>query len=510
MQDEYTDDLAALYAPDTPPLALRSRQAVIPLKLPCRAYEACAALLAALEHDEPDAYPQLAERDVHPLDSAALSAALKRFSDDPDLDRLDTLIVRIGAPGRLRRLILGITLYRDAPAPALLFARVFESTELHETRFRHAAEVTRLAELIDVLEDGVMLTDGRYRLRLMNSALVDLAHLQDVAPFERGTDVHRVERAMLRLLADPSDPRLQSVDRLVERCAPHSEPLKLADGRTVRRTYVPLFSGDTYIGNLWLFRDLTEQQNALGVLRERNQDLTQLADERARFTAAVSHDLRTPLTTISSFCELLATDEQSPLTEEQLRHLGVIEKSAARMLRIIRDLLVITSLENHALELELADVDVPGLCTTTVAEMEPLAAAAHLTLRCDAGAGPVLSADRYRLRQVLDNLLGNAIKFTPAGGEVSLSCRYEAARHQWVLTVADTGIGIPGDQQADIFDQFQRASNTGGHQGSGLGLSIARGLVERHGGTIALTSTVGMGTTVTVTLPLTPVEPGQR
>ncbi|WP_329117262.1 sensor histidine kinase [Streptomyces sp. NBC_01465] len=504
--DAYADDLAALYDPSTPPLRVDARQTLIPLRPRSSAYDLCADVLAALDRAEPGSYPPPAENEVHPLDAPALTAALKRFSEEPGPLGSETVVVRIGHPSGARRVILGITLHRSGNPSGGEFVRAIDGTDLYETRARYTAETTRLAQLIDALEDGVMLTDGNYRLWLLNTALVDLGHLQDLCPLKRGTDIHHVERGLAQLLRDPADPRVRSADEITERRAATSERLSLADGRTVRRTYVPLYSGDVYIGNLWLFRDITEQLQALEVLHERNRGLAELADERARFTAAVSHDLRTPLTTISSFCELLISDEETPLTEEQRLYVGVVAKSAGRMRRIIDDLLMITRLEARAVVLDRAEVDVPELCATTVAELTPMAAAAQVELRCDAGAGPPISADRYRLRQVLDNLLGNAIKYTPAGGEASLSCLYDESAHLWSLTVTDTGIGIPEDQQAGLFDQFRRASNAGGIQGSGLGLSVARGLVERHGGTVALSSTEGAGTTVTVTLPLAPVE----
>ncbi|GAA1354462.1 sensor histidine kinase [Streptomyces beijiangensis] len=508
MQDAYADDLAALYDPTTPPLRLHARQALIPLRLPCPAYELCAALLDDLERDGPEALPPLREDDLHPLDAAALTAELKRFSDEPALLQSDSVLVRVGAPGRPRRLILGITLHRGTTGPLPAFARAFDATELHETRVHYTADATRLTELINALEDGVIFTDGHYRLRLMNPALVRLGRLQDLGPLERGTDVHTIERALYGLLAAPSEHPVRTTEDLTTGCTAASEQLRLADGRTVRRTYLPLFTEGTFIGNLWLFRDLTEQLKALDALEERNHHLAELADERARFTAAVSHDLRTPLTSVSSFCELLATDEQNPLTDEHRIYVGIIAKSAERMLRIIGDLLLITHLETRSLALDLGDVDVSDLCTTTVAELAPVAAAAQVTLRCEAGSGPLLHGDRHRLRQVLDNLVGNAIKFTPKGGEASLSCRYETAGRRWTLTVADNGIGIPEDQQEGVFGQFRRAANSAGFQGSGLGLSIARGLVERHGGTVALAGAEGVGTTVTVTLPVAPADPG--
>ena len=226
------------------------------------------------------------------------------------------------------------------------------------------------------------------------------------------------------------------------------------------------------------------------------------ADERrAQFLAAFSHELRTPLTTIVSFIELLR-GEADGLSEDGLKFLGIPERNADRVLRLIDDLLILNRLEAGALPLELSQVSLEGLATEAVRNAGPRAAKAGVTIHLDAGEGPPAPADPRRLLQVLDNLIGNAVKFSDQGGLVRVVTRY--SRSTWRIDVSDTGIGIPPGEAAKLFGPFVRGSNAriAGLPGTGLGLSIVKGLVEMHGGHVKVESTLGEGTTFSVFLPM--------
>jgi len=239
------------------------------------------------------------------------------------------------------------------------------------------------------------------------------------------------------------------------------------------------------------------------------------AEEWVRQRAAVlAHELRTPLAIVRSYCELLRTDPAHPPTEEQDRQLAVIESAALRMQRIIDDQWQAWPL---APGLRMGPVDLPALCAAAVGELTPRARRAGIGLRMadppppGAVSRPLLRGDADRLRQVLDNLLGNALKFTPAGGEVVLTAEHEAEAGgpeggSWTVRVRDTGIGIPRDFLPHVFEPFRRAPNAEGAPGTGLGLPMSRRLVSLHGGTIRVESTAApgspTGTTVTLTLPV--------
>ena len=236
-----------------------------------------------------------------------------------------------------------------------------------------------------------------------------------------------------------------------------------------------------------------------------------LGDRRAEFLAVVSHELRTPLTSIVSFSELLR-GESDGLSADGGMFLDIIERNADRLLCLIDDLLMLNRLEGGALPLELAEVSIPGLAEDAVKSAMAVAAKSGVTVHLDAGEGPRVRADPRRLLQVLDNLIGNAVKFSRAGGLVRVSAEY--ARETWRIDVSDTGIGIPPDEVARLFGAFVRGSNAriAGLPGTGLGLSIVKALVEMHGGQVTVDSELGRGTTFSVRLPGHPAAavPGQR
>ncbi len=222
--------------------------------------------------------------------------------------------------------------------------------------------------------------------------------------------------------------------------------------------------------------------------------------ERAQFLAVVSHEMRTPLTSIISFSELLR-GEAAGLSPEGLRFLEIIERNADRLLRLIDDLLMLNRLEAGGQPLELTRISLPELAAESVKNAAPVAAKSGVTVHLDASAGPRALADPRRLTQVLDNLIGNAVKFSHVDGLVRVRLRH--MRGTWRIDVSDTGIGIPADEASRLFGPFVRGSNarTAGLPGTGLGLSIVKSLVEMHGGHVKVESALDRGTTFSVFLP---------
>ena len=223
--------------------------------------------------------------------------------------------------------------------------------------------------------------------------------------------------------------------------------------------------------------------------------------QRAQFLATVSHELRTPLTSIISFSELLQ-GEASSLSPDGVRFLGIIERNADRLLRLIDDVLMLNRIEAGGLPLDLAEVSLPDLAADAVRSAAPGAARSGVTIHLDTGDGPLVQADPRRLAQVLDNLIGNAVKFSHVDGLVRVRLRH--AHGTWRIDVSDTGIGIPPDEAARLFGPFVRASNAriAGLPGTGLGLVIVKLLVEMHDGHVTVDSVLNKGTTVSVFLPV--------
>ena len=220
---------------------------------------------------------------------------------------------------------------------------------------------------------------------------------------------------------------------------------------------------------------------------------------REEVLAIVSHDLRNPLNAIVLATSLLRTSEKIPPDDRE--QLDIIHLSAERMRRLIEDLLDVTRLEGgKRLPIEPETVQIEPLLRETCELFKPQAAATGITLRYQVGRDlPPVRADHHRVLQVLSNLVGNAMKFTPTGGTITL--RAEARDGDVVLTVADTGPGIPKEHLGDIFNPYWQAKRAE-RMGAGLGLPIARGIVEAHGGRIWVESEPGKGTKFYFTLPI--------
>jgi len=269
-------------------------------------------------------------------------------------------------------------------------------------------------------------------------------------------------------------------------------PLALILGLALLALFVSLFP---------ILRRVTRELEARNrQLAEQNDRLRQLDALKDEFISLVSHELRTPLTSIRGYVELLEDDAH--LTDEQRRFLGIVDRNAGRLLDLVSDLLFLAQVDAGQMTFDLQPVDLEAIVVECVESSLPAAGAKRIVLRAHTERLPEVEADSARLAQVLDNLVSNALKFTPDGGRVDV--RLAAAGGAAVIEVQDTGHGLDATDQDQLFERFFRSSRAAENAipGTGLGLAIAKTIVERHGGQIALESTVDAGTTVRVELPL--------
>ncbi|HWS32571.1 MAG TPA: ATP-binding protein [Actinoplanes sp.] len=302
------------------------------------------------------------------------------------------------------------------------------------------------------------------------------------------------------LAADPSSSRRQAAARI---------GLRVAVG-------VPIRSGDQILGALCVFGDRAEKSDStlIGLLggiaahvgqyleRRRAEELAvDLARTKDEFLTLVTHELRNPLAVILGTVALL-DDDHDP--DERDHHLRIIESSAQRLTAMADDLLDLARLESGSLDISTTDLDLAGVLHDSIASARIAAGAKDLTLRADLPFRLPVCGDPGRLRQVADNLLANAVKYTPPGGTVTVTAAPDTARPGWVTwSVADTGIGIPPEDRPRLFRRFYRASTAVDAKipGIGLGLVVTRTIIERHHGTITVADTPGPGTTFVVRLP---------
>ena len=238
---------------------------------------------------------------------------------------------------------------------------------------------------------------------------------------------------------------------------------------------------------------------ALASQNERLRELDALKDE---FIASVSHELRTPLTSIQGYLELVQTEESDNLRPEQREFLAIVDRNSERLLGLVSDLLFVAQVDAGRLELTLAETDLGLLVEQTVESARLVAAEKGIRLNAEIEERPLVHADRGRLAQVLDNLVSNALKFTPPGGSVRVQLRTSEAKA--ILEVSDSGVGMPAEDQEHLFDRFYRTPSARQQAvpGTGLGLSIAKAIVDAHKGKIGVISSEGRGTVFRIELPL--------
>ena len=203
---------------------------------------------------------------------------------------------------------------------------------------------------------------------------------------------------------------------------------------------------------------------------------------------------------MDGWLHILLDGEPGPLNEEQHRFLTTVKRNSDRLMRLVGDLLLIGQMDAGRFTLEPTDVDLAELVGETIALFAGTAGEKHIELTADAQPGAVVHGDRLRLTQLLSNLVSNAVKFTPEGGQVWVRVGEQNGTCQ--VEVTDSGIGIPAADRAHLFERFYRASTATGTAGSGLGLAISKAIAEAHGGTIRIADSSGSGTRVVVQIPL--------
>ena len=292
----------------------------------------------------------------------------------------------------------------------------------------------------------------------------------------------------------------------------HSLPYKDESGKTTGVLHI--IEDVTELGDLR--QRLTQQRNELMLLRDEmgsknlelmavNTELKQMDEIKSRFVSVAAHEFRTPLSAILGYVEILLEPGYDPLTDSQAQFLQVVQRNGRHLQNIVDDLLDVTRLETGNLDLIMKPVDALKLVEHVSHTLHPLfnEKSQQLTLDVEAGVKSIL-CDEMRATQVISNLLANASQYTQEQGTIRVNIKPSTDIGFIQFSVEDSGIGIPEDEQAKLFDRFFRASNANDARpsGTGLGLYIVHSLVELHGGRIWLESKIGEGTTFYVTFPI--------
>ncbi len=349
-------------------------------------------------------------------------------------------------------------------------------------------------ETLDNLNEAIAVFGSDGRLRLTNPAF---AQLWDLSPamLAPGTHVNDLASRMGVALAG-ADPGDLGADPDAAR-EPSGDRIEREDGRVIDYGRVPLPDGATLI----VYQDVTDTTRVERALRDRNAALETADRLKSEFMANVSYELRTPLNAIIGFSELLTHQLFGPLNDRQMEYAQAIVSSSSALVTLINDILDLATIEAGYMTLELSDVEIRPLLLGLSALVQERSRNRELMVAvdCPEDVGG-LRADERRLKQAMFNLLSNALKFTPAGGRVTLRARRQG--EAVALSVIDTGVGIAESDRERVFESFERGQQSGRAAGAGLGLSLVRSLIELHDGKVKLESEVGSGTTITCLLPI--------
>lgn len=382
------------------------------------------------------------------------------------------------------------------PFGGLVFMYEDVTNQLDLERARNTLIAVQRASL-DNLYEGVAVYGSDGRLKLYNSALARIWQLDEAALASEPhiSDVVESCRKLFRPDDDWSRLKDAVIAVWVERQA-KSGRFERADGSIIDYASVPLPDGAV----LFTYLDITDSIRIERALRERNEAL-QTADRlKSEFIANVSYELRTPLNTIIGFTEILTREYFGELNERQQEYGQGILESSHQLLLLINDILDLATIEAGHMVLECEPFDLYAVLESVVglgrepARRQDL----ELALDCDPEVG-CIDADERRIKQVLFNLVSNAIKFTPAGGRVTVGAARQA--DEVIVWVADTGVGIHPDMRDQVFEKFHKGSSAERRTGAGLGLSLVKSFVELHGGRVELESAADQGTRVTCRLP---------
>jgi signal transduction histidine kinase len=355
-------------------------------------------------------------------------------------------------------------------------------------------------ETLDALKEGVAVFGADGRMKLFNPVFAEMWRF-DPAKLRDRLHIDEIADACRALCLDPAlwDDLRAMVVALSERRESRTARIARTDGLTLECAALPLPDGATLLTSL----DVTAGANIERALTERNEALVAAEKLRNDFVNHVSYELRTPLTNIIGFTQLLAAGGVGPLNPKQLEYAGFITNSSHALLAIIDDILDLASIDAGALELRLETVDVvEAMKAAAVGVQDRLdEAAIEMRIVMTDGVG-ALRADGRRVRQVLFNLLSNAINYSEPGQTVTLAAMRRGA--EIIFKVSDRGRGIPPDMIDRVFDRFETFPNGSRHRGPGLGLSIVRALVELHQGRVLIDTAPNEGTTVTCIFPIEP------
>ena len=416
-----------------------------------------------------------------------------RHASGDHLWLLDRAVSQRDASGRVVRMVGSVTNITE---------RKRMEVKLREANDAIGEKNRQLKIALDNMSQGLTLFDAQEKLIIANRRYQEMYRLDDslVSPGASLSDLVALAVSRGNYQREIATKAIATRRTAAATGQRQQVRQQQSDGRIFEVIHQPLPGG----GIVSTFTDVTEQEARERALRSARETAEGASRAKSAFLAHMSHELRTPLNAIIGFSELIKGETLGPVGSPRYKeYSGDIHSSGRHLLQLINDVLDISKIEAGKAELHEETVDLGEIIQHCAVLIQPQAQAASLKVTVDVPADlPYLRGDARAVKQVLLNLLSNSVKFTPAGGEVRLSARLGGKR-DLELAVSDTGVGMTAADSAKVFEPFYQVQSerTRHHEGTGLGLSLVKGLVEMHGGAVAVQSALKQGTTITATFP---------
>lgn len=386
---------------------------------------------------------------------------------------------------------------RNEGGSTWVFENVTERLAL-ESNYNSLIQVQ--GETLDHLNEAVSVFGSNGKLRLFNPALQTLWNTAGLEVAE-GLHIVSIIKSWTDSVANPDDLQkiLGKITGLNDKRSELQGRLNLRNGTTFEYSLVPLPEGQSML----TFSDTTANVNFEKALNERAEALEASDQLKSKFIQHVSYELRAPLTSISGFGEMLATPEIGKMNEKQTEYLSHINTASDDLRAMVDDILDLASIDAGSMTLDLQPVHLENLISDIFHNFEPVLVQRGLKYKVDITTKSAqITADQDRLEQVINNLISNAVNFSPDGGIIKISAKEHGAFHE--IHVIDQGRGIAEDQREAIFDRFETQPHQGTRKGAGLGLSIVRGFIEMHGGSVNVENVEPNGACFICRIPLEP------
>ena len=438
--------------------------------------------------------------DTHPLLSRLLRKVGASPAEAPDAETFRTLLALVART------------YHEADQDRYTLERSMdisgrEMQGLYQDLKKRAAQQlaatdAALRATLESASEGIIVVDGQRNVLAINRRYAEMMRV-DAATMASQDHRRIIVESLKQVAEDDAEALRGTIDAIhAGRDTIHDE-LRLRDGRIVDRYSAPVTLPDgSHAGRVTFFRDVTAERTANQELRSAWTAAESASEAKSQFLANMSHELRTPLNAVIGLADLLVLDTGDPITKRQREYLDGIAQSGRHLLALVNGVLDLAKIEAGKHDLELEAVAARDAIEESMTGLVPLAHHRGVSISVMVPrAVRDVRADRLRLRQILYNLMSNALKFTDRGGTVTVSARDDG--EQIAIAVADTGIGIADADRPRLFQAFEQLVQPSGDRpgGTGLGLALTKRLVDMHGGTIEVESELGVGTTFTVRMP---------